>query len=117
MGHIIPLPRSILNHVTPDGAHSEIGEGWYGLIDRMHEGLCAIDRNYRICQIKEKWGTLRVHLDGLLDYDNQTWDRLSEVIEAACAESAITCELCGEPGTARLVRTYVRTLCHAHLPD
>ena len=37
-----------------------IGDGWFGIVDRLSAKLSA-DPNLHVCQIKEKYGSLRVY--------------------------------------------------------
>lgn len=61
---------------------------------------------YRVAQVKEKLGTLRVYLD------HGSTLGMAAAITAAEERSAVTCEKCGQPGSLRTVG-WVRTLCDA----
>jgi len=105
----------------------ECSKGWMGLLTKLClaiedvlEGLPAGDlyieqdvemrhqsgRCLVIGQIKEKFGTLRFYMDGCND-------DIDVLIRAAEAESAETCEKCGEPGSLRTARWFA-TLCDEH---
>jgi hypothetical protein len=86
----------------------ECGRGWYGLLDRLAAALAAYP-DVRATQVKEKFGTLRFYYTG----GNATTDVL---VDAAAAESAKTCETCGDPGTLRNNGwlTVKCAACHAH---
>ena len=112
--------RALLERI-PDGWGRWIrcGAGWYPILARLEERLRTIDPDYRVHQIKEKFGTLRFYWTGR-DYDvGET------VVDDAKAESAQTCEVCGNPGCLRTRGGWLRTLCddcahsdgYEHLPD
>jgi hypothetical protein len=60
----------------------------------------------KICQIKEKFGTLRVYVDNLTPY-------VDGVIDMAEAMSEVTCEKCGKPGETYTIGWH-KTLCLDH---
>lgn len=89
-----------------------IGEGWrlilLDLLDELRpivadEGL----KDFRVQQVKEKFGGLRVYL-------NAPSERISAAIGRAEERAARTCEACGRPGRLRTDRPHVQTLCDAH---
>lgn len=81
----------------PDGWGRWIScsRGWYPLICRLDADLSALDSGYVVKQCKEKFRVLKYYYrpsrDGVAE-------QMNELIRAAYAESAVTCELCGEPG-------------------
>ena len=54
---------NVINHMSEPPPLNKIwcGEGWYGIIIECHKKLKAIDPDYRILQIKEKFGSLRYY--------------------------------------------------------
>ncbi len=82
-------------------------DGWRGIALRLHLGIVRIHPEYRIVQVKEKFGTMRYYLDS---YPTDVRDELDLLIRGAEAESAVTCQNCGEPGVSR-EHGYVATLC------
>ncbi len=75
---------------------SGVGDGWVPLLRELLTGLKAQGYDLAgIAQIKEKFGGLRVYLDGSPTPENDA------LVAAAEAKSAVTCEQCGEPGTLR----------------
>ena len=60
-----------------------------------------------IIQVKETWGTLRIHA-----YTSQAADTIIEEYEA---RSYYVCEECGQPGTLRTTGWH-RTTCDQHVP-
>ncbi len=88
-----------------------VGDGWHGLIDRLSAKLSA-DPNLCVWQIKEKYGSLRVHF---CDQDTPSDPRLDKATEAALdratRESMRTCEICGKPGRLTRRRNWVSVRC------
>lgn len=88
-----------------------IGDGWHGIVDRLSAKLSA-DPNLCVWQIKEKYGSLRVHF---CDRDTPSDPRLDKVTDAALdkatRESMRTCEICGKPGTLTRRRNWVSVRC------
>lgn len=71
------------------------GGGWYPILDRLFADLAVIRREdvltrLRVVQVKEKFGGLRVYVDG----GNE---RIQARIGDAETEAAATCEHCGGP--------------------
>lgn len=91
-------------------------EGWASILDRYFE---VVDREmpegaaYKIGQIKEKLGTLRI-------YDSsygENWASVPAVTEAhrlAEARSLHACECCGKRGRFRKRRGYLTVTCDEH---
>ena len=92
----------------------ECGPGWFLILEDLFLKIEQVlnryevpEGDFEIVQVKEKWGTLRVyhrlhisnknqHESGI-DADNE----IEELIDQAESNSAITCEICGEPGKTR----------------
>jgi hypothetical protein len=94
----------------------ECHAGWRGIVERLLGQLeVAIaaqpaDRRdqYRIIQIKEKFGRLIVYLA------SEGTPAMKAAIEAAADESVRTCELCGEPGVLTERRCWWGARCKQH---
>ena len=85
-----------------------IPAGWRPILHDAVERLHSIDATIRIVQAKEKFGSLRLHLD---HGSTEAYD----VIDAARTKSERSCELCG--ADAQLRRTldgYYSTRCPDH---
>ena len=109
---------NIRNLVTMFGI--ECGDGWFELLkDCLTEIKAELDKNpytideffdgFKIDQIKEKYGTLRLYI-------TPHTDEISEIIEKAELRSEVTCESCGATGKLRggVVGDYwMRTSCQA----
>ena len=85
--HSPPLPASYT---------FECGDGWLALLYRLSHALSAHAESAGLdvvaTQVKEKFGTLRIYVDG----GDEEVDRLLDEGEL---ESATICEVCGAPGT------------------
>ena len=62
------------------------------------------DMGFRIDQIKEKFGSLRIYVTTM---DNQIHDWVNEAEKA----SGITCEICGNEGSLHKKGIWLKTLC------
>lgn len=88
----------------------EYDPGW----DKIVEDLCEkiqqlnLPNDFKIVQIKEKFGGLRV-------YTNYTTDELQSLIRKAEELSFKTCEHCGEPGKLRNRGSWLYTACDKHV--
>ncbi|WP_344589334.1 hypothetical protein [Actinomadura vinacea] len=104
-----------------------VGRGWHPLLRRLHEQLIAVNPDYQVRQLKEKWGMLRIYLatglqrgdfieTGRLPDEQESQrmaredDEARRLVRAAEEESGRICESCGEPGEARKER-WIKTLC------
>lgn len=79
----------------------ECEDGWFQIIWELSEALemQAAEENRtdedwpEVLQVKEKFGTLRYYMAGLGE------GKMSQIIQEAEDKSAVTCEVCGTPGT------------------
>lgn len=94
------------------------GEGWFDIIWKFSEDMMTYINSlnlsdkekaeYRVAQVKEKFGSLRIYLH---KYD----DHLRELTYAACEASEHTCEKCGDvDAVLRPDIGWIRTLCDNH---
>jgi len=76
------------------------GVGWHDLLARMcvriRGAIQADGDTFRLSEIKEKYGSLRVSWDGSLSPEASA--QVEEAIALAETASACTCEVCGEFG-------------------
>jgi len=90
----------------------ECGDGWYeivyNLFERLEPLVAGLDSSYlhfQVVQGKEKFGELRIYLNG-------STDEMDQVINDAISTSKRTCEECGQPGTLQHgVSGWMKTLC------
>lgn len=91
----------------------DCGAGWFALLTDLDRDLRALWSDYRVAQVKEKFGGLRFYLDGL----EGTTPAQAEAVRARIAEAEVTasrtCEWCGEPGGLRTPQGWALTLCGA----
>lgn len=85
-----PTPNQI-----PDWI-SQVGKGWAPLLRDLHEKLSKLDPGYRVSQVKEKFGSLRVYAVGGSNMVNS--DLFQQMINEAERQSETVCENCGAPG-------------------
>lgn len=72
----------------------EHGDGWAALVETACRLLDDRGSGAQFSQVKEKFGTLRIYVNGGDDYTDG-------VIDAVEALSASICEACGSPGSVR----------------
>jgi hypothetical protein len=87
----------------------ECGDGWLEILEDLFEKIdIEITKNpvkdFRVFQVKEKFGGLRV-------YTNFIVDEVERLIKEAEKEAAKTCENCGKSGKNRDIYGWLSTLC------
>jgi len=70
-------------------------EGWFPLIQRLHNDILKIDPDYKIYQIKEKFGGLRFYY---APSNPEFCEQINGLIRNAERISLLTCEVTGKPG-------------------
>ena len=88
----------------------EIGKGWYQLVISLDAALIKIDPEYKIAQIKEKFGGLRYYVS--LECDDSSRERIYNLINVVEHLSLVTCEECGQPGKIT-GGVWIKTLCES----
>ncbi|MFI6567066.1 hypothetical protein [Streptomyces sp. NPDC050534] len=81
----------------PDRLHA-VGPGWHPLLLRLHTQLLAWDADYRVEDLKEKFGALRVHI---ATASGPPGPEIRGLILSAEEQSAAVCEFCGATGRRR----------------
>jgi hypothetical protein len=118
-----------IDHSRPDDAPVDLaraadefaalqipGPGWTPILDELHRQLVLLDPGYRLLQVKEKLGHLRVYAG----FERSVADECQRLVREAEARAARTCERCGQPGQLRQDRRWRLTLCddcHAREPE
>ena len=82
----------------------ECGNGWFLLIKELIEDLISLGWDKEICQVKEKFGSLRFYI-------NDGSDEIHKRITTAEKDSCTICEVTGKPGELRTDIGWLRTLC------
>lgn len=75
--------------------------GWSKLIDETHRKMLYLDPDYRVAQIKEKYGTLRYYFFASEEVDGLVVSIMCDVEYEAEQRSTSICEQCGKFGRLR----------------
>lgn len=92
-----------------DLKYTHVGLGWQPLVKPLEE-LC-IANGVKVRQVKEKFGTLRIHVDHI--DDEELSDKVYRMIKSAEHLANITCEMCGEYGEHG-GKYWLKTYCQKH---
>lgn len=81
-------------------------DGWYKLVQKLLEELevMGMDENFRVLQVKEKFGGLRFYTQGASQ-------EAAQRIEEVCQDSYSVCERCGTRENVTTEGIWVLTLC------
>lgn len=102
--------RAIMMRI-PDGWGRWVScsAGWYPIVVQLDRDLAAIDPDYALKQVKEKFGGLRYYFHTELEGAREPMNTLVKAAEEAAER---TCEDCGRPGELYVSRHgWYRTLC------
>lgn len=92
-----------------------VGPGWQDLITQLHLKLSEVDPDYKIIQIKEKFGGLRYYCEFSGGLTFEQFEYAQAAVRKTEQESEETCEECGARGrTSRWGGNWYRTLCKEH---
>ncbi len=91
---------------------SAVGKGWLPLVEELNRKITAIDPDYKIYQIKEKFGGLRYYIQLSDQLSEQQYDSAYELIRTTEDQSFTICEDCGNPGKRMTQRGWMFTLCN-----
>lgn len=105
------MPEEIRDHVwTNDPCWGYVPDGWRQLVIDLHKELVQVAPEYRIGQVKEKFGGLRFYVN--LAYAEDCPARA--IINKYEELSFKTCDVCAEPGMCGTVNNWVATRCAEH---
>ena len=76
----------------------DVDEGWYQLVVDCDKELTAIDPNYGVFQIKEKFGALRYYMSPSNDTTPEQRDAMWAITSKYEELSKTVCEATGQPG-------------------
>ncbi len=77
----------------------DVDEGWYQIVVDCDNLLTEIDPDYKIAQIKQKFGGLRYYFQpSSTEYNDQLWEKMNAVVHTYEDIASITCEATGNPG-------------------
>ncbi|WIM85944.1 hypothetical protein PT015_13460 [Candidatus Mycobacterium wuenschmannii] len=104
--------EQILRRIPDDwGRWISHDAGWYAIIATLDERLSALDSDYEVHQVKEKFGTLRYYCRPSDKASEEVWNAFESLVIEAERLSASTCECCAEPGLLHGTTYRVKTLC------
>ena len=86
-------------------------EGWSDLVGELHNKILNIDPNYKIQQIKEKFGVLRFYYESLLIENQFHNEEIDNIIEDYVKKSREICEICGAKGRPAKLGYRYKTCC------
>lgn len=89
---------------TKEPCNYYVPRGWVPLVEDLVKELNSVPAEYKILQIKQKFGYLRVYID------NWSSDDLSDIITKYESRSARICSSCGRDGEIRS-NMYINVLC------
>jgi len=96
-----------------------VGRGWEALIREVLQGiedLLPEKHDFKVSQIKEKFGGLRFYAFSL-ELPEETKKKIDKLISLAESRSFGVCEMCGEPARADTGGSrfgWIKSLCDAH---
>lgn len=87
----------------------ECDNGWISILENLFNQITKLNipDNFKIVQIKEKFGTLRI-------YAHNSTIEINKLIREAEITSFTTCEVCGELATLDRTKSWWKTLCEKH---
>ncbi|MBS9532395.1 hypothetical protein KIH27_02190 [Mycobacterium sp. M1] len=104
-------PRELL---AQWGGRVECRQGWYPLVAATGAAIAAVDPDYRIDEIREKYGELRFFATPSAGTTAAARRRMEAITDAAEEISRTVCETCGAPGSLHQTpRRWLATLCPA----
>ncbi|MFI6662949.1 hypothetical protein ACIBL8_46565 [Streptomyces sp. NPDC050523] len=75
-----------------------VGPGWHPLLLRLHTQLLTWDADYRVEDLKEKFGAVRVHI---ATASGPPDPEIRGLVLSVEEQSATVCEFCGAAGRRR----------------
>jgi hypothetical protein len=86
-----------------------VGDGWKPIVTELHNKLIKLVPEYKILQVKEKFGQLRYYTSGLSDM-------CDDIVSVAYRMCDLTCEKCGsmthvKRGTSIIKPRWMKTYC------
>lgn len=102
---------------TFEQERGNVGQGWQPMINELHRQLRDIDPEYRVLQIKEKFGGLRYYAQPseAMSEDEEGREIFYALIDDAEKASFTICEHCGaqENVETKPTRYWLLTLCES----
>ena len=106
-----PWPIDLHNNLMVFGF--DVGDGWFEILQDCLRDLRSIREtglapNLILVQVKEKFGTLRVYVNG-----EDEGDIVQSILDYAETRSSWTCDECGKAGTKE-GKGWIATRCQEH---
>lgn len=116
----LAMAHPLMFRNRPPKIWSDLAPGWYQVVDqlcaRIEATLSPADlRKVQLAQLKEKFGTLRIHVDYRGSHTSPAWTAVRALVVAAQEVADKTCQDCGAAGELRDASGYYLTLCDIHL--
>jgi hypothetical protein len=109
------LMQDIIDRLDPTfGKIIDCESGWFALINELHSKLMLVDDNYRIFQIKEKFGGLRFYYSCSSPIHEEAMRKVVSTYEKI---SYLTCEKSGKPGQLMKKNGIYKTLHSSYQED
>ena len=89
----------------------DVQAGWIPLLITLHNSIAIIEPNYKIFQIKEKFGGLRYYIDYPSDISKEAKEIIFNLIHSAEQQSFTICEICGQQGELSKTNYWFKTRC------
>jgi hypothetical protein len=86
--------------------YRDVGKGWHKLLEQAHVEIQAVNPEYEVLQVKEKFGGLRLYL--MASREGQ------DIAHKYEQKSYEVCEFCGKPGSLDQSHFWLNTLCDEH---
>ena len=104
--------EKIRDRILPSfGKYISVDEGWYQIVVDCDDELSVLDPDYKVIQIKQKFGILRYYFQPSVPANKDLTDAMHAVVRKYLIESSKTCEATGKPGVLMSSpRGYLRTL-------
>lgn len=93
--------------IEPFTKSIDCGDGWLPLIAELHEALVEVDPQYRVYQVKEKFGRLCFYY---AISNPELYHRVQELVTHYEDLSLGICELTGKPGNRMVRNGFYKTL-------
>ena len=104
--------EKIRDKILPSfGKYISVDEGWYQIVVDCDDELSVLDPDYKVVQIKQKFGILRYYFQPSVPANKDLTDAMHAVVRKYLIESSKTCEATGKPGVLMSSPLgYLRTL-------
>lgn len=108
------ITEKLKERATHGAMMISLPKGWESIVERLHSVLYALDPDYTIGQVKEKFGGLRFYAD-CTNQELTVNAAFHNAISLAELASYAICEVCGMSGRLRTDRGWITTLCDEHV--